>query len=373
MSIEIILLGAGASVDAGIPTTFGLTKKVVDKFVDIEDIDTKALNFVISGLQFRKGIQNEYIFSNINIEEVLRALEMLSDRFELEIAPFVGQWHPYIEKLENQINTRNVESELSHAVYSSERLERSSFHGLIGKLSEIFANLNSSRSELFNEVYYRVIDTMKNMLWLKDNSNIEYLLPLVKYVNENNITLVSLNYDNTIELASEKSKIPCNNGLDVWLNHGKFTKPDKGIEFLKLHGSMNWAEERIGPQGNIWEKVVKEVSDIYSQKFYKPALVIGTGNKLTASGPFLDLIYTFKERLKDANSLITIGYSFSDEHINSIIINWLNGSDQRTIDIIDAPEKNCKEHSFYMENKHELKERMSFAPVGTKNWINENI
>jgi hypothetical protein len=57
-----------------------------------------------------------------------------------------------------------------------------------------------------------------------------------------------------------------------------------------------------------------------------PGLIFGQRNKLTADGPYLDLLRQFQYQLSQSKSLIVVGYSFRDEHINTYISQWLNSS-----------------------------------------------
>jgi predicted CoA-binding protein len=53
-------------------------------------------------------------------------------------------------------------------------------------------------------------------------------------------------------------------------------------------------------------------------------VIFGHRNKLTAEGPFLDLLKQFDEQLQQTDILTVIGYSFRDPHINFYISKYLN-------------------------------------------------
>ncbi len=72
------------------------------------------------------------------------------------------------------------------------------------------------------------------------------------------------------------------------------------------------------------------------------AVVFGSHNKLTAEGPFLDLLAEFKTELWQHSELLVIGYSFRDPHINYIIGRWLDADRKRQIHVVDpASEEDC--------------------------------
>jgi hypothetical protein len=66
-----------------------------------------------------------------------------------------------------------------------------------------------------------------------------------------------------------------------------------------------------------------------------PAVIFGHRNKLTSDGPFLDLLRQFQSELQKSESLIVIGYSFRDSHVNTYISEWLNESAKNILTIID--------------------------------------
>lgn len=69
--------------------------------------------------------------------------------------------------------------------------------------------------------------------------------------------------------------------------------------------------------------------------YRRSALVFGERNKLTAEGPFLDLLAQFRLELEPAHRLVVVGYSFRDAHINEMIRRWVNGDRNRHVVVID--------------------------------------
>ncbi len=126
-------------------------------------------------------------------------------------------------------------------------------------------------------------------------------------------------------------------GLEQWGQSGVFQKPQQGIELLKLHGSVDWSRVRDprAPGAPLTAATVQRVplGDMRSP----PVIIFGGGNKLTVDGPFLDLMIAFKQRLEEHTTLVIIGYSFGDLHVNGLIERWLHRSKKRRIIIIDRP------------------------------------
>jgi hypothetical protein len=82
--------------------------------------------------------------------------------------------------------------------------------------------------------------------------------------------------------------------------------------------------------------VIEQVSSENVKKAaHHPEVIFGQRNKLTAEGPFLDLLRLFRQELEAADRLTVVGYSFRDPHINEYVSQWLNQGQQRRLRIVD--------------------------------------
>jgi hypothetical protein len=52
-----------------------------------------------------------------------------------------------------------------------------------------------------------------------------------------------------------------------------------------------------------------------------------------------DMLKHFKANLNVASELLVIGYSFGDTHINEVLRDWLEFSDERALHIVDVIER----------------------------------
>lgn len=83
-------------------------------------------------------------------------------------------------------------------------------------------------------------------------------------------------------------------------------------------------------------RVITRVSSEEVQKEgHWPAVIFGHRNKLTAEGPFLDLLRAFQRELSKADRVTIVGYSFADVHINVYLSHWLNSSSEHRLRIIN--------------------------------------
>jgi hypothetical protein len=150
-----------------------------------------------------------------------------------------------------------------------------------------------------------------------DDQKIAYFESIIKIFKENNGDVASLNYDLIAEECAKNGDYVYDYGLDKWNKEKILSFRRSGpkiIKLLKLHGSLNWFAD--GDDININDD---------EKKIGLPNLVFGgLSDKLRIDGPFLQLRHEFQSRLLNSNLFVVIGYSFQDEHLNSIIRRWTN-------------------------------------------------
>lgn len=405
---RVILLGAGASVEAGVPDTYQMTEVIAKRFREDSSLqkNSEVITFVIGGLLFQKGIDGKDPFSGINVEELFNAVQLLAERRSLEAAPFVGSWHASVERFDKAVLPqtdqvyRLILENITKGIFDSfpketssseeraieEALRKSIAHmlkdrspwgpsdgvgyGVKKYLSWLVekwrSNIKSGRStnntefdqqftvaidqllenpgegEIFRKTADLMIKTLTDIVWIEDESKVDYLLPLLDLrTRDEKMVIATLNYDNGIEILCKKNNLEYTTGIQEWSESGNFEFKD-GICLLKLHGSIDWTLRNKGHV--ISHKTIEQLTsdDIKTktsfygmQSRYRPAVIFGQSNKLTAEGPFLDLLRSFKMELEKANELFVIGYSFRDIHINEYISQWLNHDKTNTMKIVD--------------------------------------
>ena len=91
----LVLLGAGASAPAGVPTAVEMTRRMMEACrQDAQHDYLRALSAIYGGLQMGLGQSEVPRLGGPDVEQVLNAASLLGDRFNLEFAPFVATWHP---------------------------------------------------------------------------------------------------------------------------------------------------------------------------------------------------------------------------------------------------------------------------------------
>ena len=402
----MVLLGAGASVEAGVPHSYDMTGKIAERFRQDPRLQRHAhvISFVVGGLLFQQGIKGgDPLTSGVNIEELFNAVELLSQRNTSESAPFVGAWHSMVEELDTEVPYHPGRADRLHqAIYESvtkeilsafpssppsfverdideavkEMIKSQSNYGFGDKIGRAVSRLvrdtttawfNSLRtrrpsSYAFQQEFQNTLQSMKDrpgegrifsstnelmirmladFARIKDVNRVEYLKPLLNQLDkQKRLVVASLNYDNSIELLAEASQISCVTGIDEWSQKGVLPIPSDGLFLLKLHGSIDWALEqnKRSTERPMPHSAIRRVigADLSKQQFaVRPAVVFGHRNKLTAEGPFLDLLRAFQRELSQCEMLTVVGYSFRDDHVNEFVSQWLNENATRKLRIID--------------------------------------
>jgi hypothetical protein len=104
----------------------------------------------------------------------------------------------------------------------------------------------------------------------------------------------------------------------------------------------------------------------------RSAVIFGGKNKLTAEGPFLDLLFWFRQTLQLSNELVVIGYSFRDDHVNHTILSWLRASDTNRLIVITR--SSSIEHGlFYRSHLRSLGPRVTVDPMGAVDGIQRHF
>jgi SIR2-like domain len=347
---EMILLGAGASKEAGVPDSNGMTREISKRFHQEDHLKQLAhvISFIIGGLLFQKGILGEDpLDQNVNVEELFNAVQLLANRDSLETAPFIGSWHPMVQEFD-KITSNSPSLRRASKIISSMDSLMTRFPRDTDSSAEIERELTLANRELaehsgsgqvFQNAADRMIETLADIVWIESADRVSYLNPLLNLLEQQgSLTIATLNYDNAVELLAQTATQPWTTGFEEWSMSGSFPHPRRGLLLLKIHGSIDWAlderkrsDKRPMPRSTIRQISPKQVQQIP----FTPAVIFGQRNKLTAEGPFLDLLRAFKQELKGSERLTVVGYSFRDPHINEYISQWLNESTNHRLRVVN--------------------------------------
>jgi hypothetical protein len=309
---EMLLLGAGASIEAGLANAYDMTKKMLeiineraknysgDPATKIElEKQSEVLNYVhdrlVADAKIRYG--NPKI-DCVDFELLYNALLQLAEYGSPEIAPFVETWDPFIK-----------------------------------------GNITPER--LWN-IRLRMRLTLEELATIRDEKRVEYLKPVLNLLKkQKRLVVATLNYDNAVELLAGDNSVPYDTGIKDWIEKGAFDFSGDGIKLLKLHGSVywRWTEDITTYDLRMPHRQIRYIEH-YTERLRMmvavetPMVIYGQRNKLTTEGIFLDLLRQFDEELSNSALLTVIGYSFRDEHINFYIKKFLNRDENNIIRIV---------------------------------------
>ncbi len=186
----IFFLGAGASVHAGVPDTFGIVEEFLEFIKENRD-QYATVKKIIEVLQNHQPELN-LIGKQIDVELLLESLERLEKK-ERELVLWFHNPSEYL--LSNYPLKRPLNKELQN---------------FIRKLALVRAD------------------------------SIRYLEPLLEFIEEHRpFDVFSVNYDTCIEQFCEVNGKSMQDGFDPTWNFGVF-KRDVDVRLYKLHGSVTW-------------------------------------------------------------------------------------------------------------------------------------
>lgn len=289
----IVLLGAGASVDAGIPHSSDMVQQIERLIAKEWKEYCDLYNYVRSAIFYADGIRGTYASDvSYNIERLVVALDELSRREEHPIYPFVGAWNPR----------------------------------LIQVAGDDFRHVSKFKTNIVEKL-------RRDWIELPNYDSAAYFKGLISFQKELNYPLrvFSLNYDLCVERTyyAEYKDFP-ERGFDKdrhWSHEllEDSENTEKNLFLYKLHGSIDW-------QRDVKTGVLTYSDSTTKIKTDDAALIFGTTYKLQYVDPFLFLVYQLRRLSLDARLLIVIGYGFGDEHINGILAQALRtNTDKRII------------------------------------------
>jgi hypothetical protein len=328
----VLLLGAGASKDAGIPISTEMTEKLVAVINERPFIqEAQALNFVCGALMAHDSAGGASPYTGLDVERVFAAVMLLAERRDLEVTPFVASWDPAVDAWDRARAPSFFGSNLKQA------LERS---GGAHRIDQLMASFVDARTGVGEGATYRslaraMIGGLRPLLETAAD-RCAYLAPIGQASQRPaGLTVATLNYDTSVEQATAAIGASAYTGIDSWASERAWRWPDNGLRLMKLHGSIDWHWETVrGDPGQLSvRRVVRDADD--DPEPPDPALVFGQRSKLTAEGPFLSLLAEFERHLDATDHLIVIGYSFRDEHVNVVIRRWVAEHRDSTITIVD--------------------------------------
>ena len=291
----ILLLGAGASVEAGIPDSNEMVHQV-ETLVSIDDgwRDFRDLyRYIRSSIFFADGLDG--VFDDevpFNIERLVNVLDELQKKERHALYPFVGAWNPKLQEV----------------------------------AGDDFKNVREFRS--------RIIKILRDeWVTLSESEKAAYYQGLLRFQQEfeHPLRVFTLNYDLCIEQICDRASVQ--RGFSGrkwdWRMFDETSEDQPPLLLYKLHGSLDWYFK---------DGQVQYFDSTSRIKDDEVALIFGTSYKLTYVDPFLFLAYELRRWTLDAARIIVcIGYGFNDDHINVILGQALQQDCERKLLAVIGP------------------------------------
>jgi hypothetical protein len=163
----------------------------------------------------------------------------------------------------------------------------------------------------------------------------DFYLKTAQKARRSPISVFTTNYDLFNEMALDELGFAYNNGFsgtykrkfnplsynymyveNMNLNRDVWERVSTFYNLIKLHGSISWVKK----DDQIWECEYEGISNDATVMIYPTPLK----DRTTLMTPYSDLFRSMENSLMRKNStLIVMGYSFGDDHINRVILNAL--------------------------------------------------
>ncbi len=268
MSSAIVLIGAGASVDAGMPLVAKLTKELRTQLPNVRDMNGRQ--------------RPEFAELFDAIAEYEPAIRENYERF-FEWLTFIlrAQTGTFSKMAKLRIDRRLVDA-VPYLVWSIKR-----------PIWEILRSRH--QCERYEPHYY---------------ARLRALLP-----PKGRLKVFTTNYDLCVEDACRLDGLDVITGFQAGTGRwcpSLLRSHTQGISLYKLHGSLNWGLKELGPANPLNRPLVERYPPDWR---IEPELVLGPGSKLQPEEPFVTLYAAFHQALRRAKSCVVIGCSFQDPHI----------------------------------------------------------
>ena len=333
MAKFVVLFGAGASIDAGLPSANKLTETVYQSLIDAKSSDVKLFGLMIAKLKVRNVRRGGSPFEAINVEEVYDALKRFINREADLISEFVQSWDQISTNGTSEFDADGFARHLasSFQVRSDRRFDGGpslsiSNRDIVAATEKLQAAFGGEFFRLRGASLDPFINTLSTSLEFEDQK-ISYMERFLDIVAKPALCLATLNYDRVVERSFENKRYKFDFGLSQW-NDKRFVKfHGRSPKLIKLHGSVDWFLK------NEDDIQVGERDQLVSMK---RAMIFGGQNeKLVPHGPFLHLRHEFQSFLREASALVVVGYSFGDAHLNAIIRSWVATRHKANMLVVD--------------------------------------
>lgn len=338
------LLGSGCSLGKfGIPTM----QKFADIFFDsseedLEEMDTRLKKLLLTKEHLETLNSHNVVFKN--------------DPFRNNLETFLGTLYSLRFYL-SQINNTEEEEKIEAVILQTKKFI------LYKCLNE--ENKGKDQAVLQNyKNFYRKLSLRDSNLPKPNVITTNYDLYSEKALDQLGVSYTN-GFSGFVERYFNPSIFNYALAEQMDISSFKWNIIDNFIYFFKIHGSLNWVEK--SDSSKLFN--VQEIQDVSFKKLKKEKniMIYPSPIKQNSSlgSPYSDLFREFQKRITQTESvLVTMGYSYSDEHINNLIFQALTIPTFRLVIFTDTK---------YKDDKGAYQERLNIKKIKDLNdpriWI----
>jgi hypothetical protein len=317
----MLFLGAGASKAVGIDDLQDLTNKIK---VQLEKKGYKSLIQHVTDTLENANQNNRFFEENeVDIEVIFSVLNGLAH--PVKALKDLGPYAIYVNEL-----GRNQESP-DRSLQKEHDIDR--IRSIVGQV--ITSSCNKFNTGKATRFYRELFEFEKDTLKAGRQRLFSHT--------------VTTNYDLVFERCADKNPdIPARIGfrkdhnneylpLQKIVLEGQFGE----IEYLKLHGSINWwirdSDKRI-----VLRDEKKPGRSLMGERYKEQLMIYPVYEKYVSEDPYFSLYYYFRKLLYLHDVYVVIGYSFRDQSINNAFADALRRKGNSRLIIVNSNKKSIE-------------------------------
>ncbi len=323
----ILFAGAGMVKPLGLPTVTDFNEMIDNEFIN--PLEKEFINFIKNYVRENKlnADDIEYLFNAIK--------QFINETYDISIF-ILNRKFPGFNPMKNYLE-----------------------------------NIRKITPDIFNNIKKIVYNSLRNFgIDMAFNFYFELFKDIIEIFNTKNISFITTNYDLTFEhivfnyfqnfkkLGFNDIDFGFKSFFQTYIYDNQVKEfPENIIEYIKLHGSINWYyQEGFGMICRTIKEIVPDNPDF--------GAIIYPGFKgVPDIEPFKSLHMKFIKRLQKADFMIAIGFAFRDDIINKAIKNILdNRNDFKIFHINPTPVNKYPPESEVPEFLEEYPEKFVHIP-----------
>ncbi len=334
----VFLLGAGASIPAGMRTTQEITERVLS--------GESVYKWTDDSYRFGEHPHAKHGLPDKYVPRVVALLNAVKDDIDssfhdLAFRPTTYEdLFYYVTQIDDnrtgEYENPALQPAFDRIVALLEPYTEKRSNGEPGWLNE--ARIIEESSKYLADVVWRLL--------VDRHASVDHLAFLIEPLKGDTfatVDLVTLNHDTVVESFLDREGIPFvdgfvkdDSGISYW-QYEAIGNPSATTRLLKLHGSVDWFSIRTNNSGK--NRIVKwgggDIHHIPTNTGYlgwpepgRPMLLIGTFNKILDywGNVYSDLHCAFHAALRQTETLFVCGYGFGDKAVNTRIVLWMQES-----------------------------------------------